>query len=130
LFLAFDLNAVRSEPNLEKRAEKAMDNAYQAVEAARTAYNSGDDQTFVARLDEVRVSVELAKESLDATGKDPHRKPKSFKKVEQSTGGLLRKVDGLASSVGVSDRDRVVAVQKRIREIQDDLVLGILTKKK
>lgn len=41
LTLAFDLAAVKSEPNLEKRSELALAHANVALDAARDDYNAG-----------------------------------------------------------------------------------------
>ena len=40
--LAFDLGAVKSEPNLERRSDRALDNANTALDAARDAYSAAD----------------------------------------------------------------------------------------
>ena len=42
LCLAFDLTAIRQEPNLERRSERAMDNASTAMDAARDASTAGE----------------------------------------------------------------------------------------
>jgi hypothetical protein len=127
---AFDLASVKAEPNLEKRAEKAMGNAYAACDRARESYQAGDDARFRVSLEEVRESVNLALESLEQTGKDPRKKPKHFKRMEQSTRGLLKKLSGLGDSVSVNHRDSVEEVKARVQQVQDDLIQGILTKSK
>ena len=60
-----DLAQVRAEPNLEKRAHGALDNAERALKACRKAYDSGDLPQTQALLDEVKDSVSLADESLN-----------------------------------------------------------------
>src|SRR5262245_36578165 len=107
LALAFDLAAVKSEPNLEKRSDRALDNANVALDAARDAYNNGDYDQSQAQLDEVGASVDLAYESLTQTGKDPRRSPKWFKRAELRTRELLRRLEGLRDTVSFADRDRV-----------------------
>src|SRR6266516_3692564 len=94
LALAFDLAAVKSEVNLEKRSDRALDNANLALDAARDAYTKGDFDESQAQLDEVGESVDLAYESLSKTGKDPRRDPKWFKRAEMRTRELLRRLEG------------------------------------
>ena len=94
--LAFDLTAVKSEPNLEKRSELALDHANLALDAARDDYNSGNIDKSQTELEEVRDLVDLAYESLSDTGKDPRRDPKFFKRAELRTRELLRRLEGLA----------------------------------
>ena len=59
LLIAFaDISAVKSEPDLEKRSELALANADHAIDEARQAYSSGNDQAQHAALNEVKESVE------------------------------------------------------------------------
>lgn len=70
-----ELARVEAEPNLEKRAHAALDNADDALRRAREAYAKDDDAAANARLDEVQKSVELADSALKQTGKNPSRSP-------------------------------------------------------
>jgi hypothetical protein len=130
LALAFDLAGVKSEPNLEKRSELALTNANTALDAARESYNQGDYDKTKTELDEVQQSVDLAYESLSATGKDPRRDPKFFKRAELRTRELLRRLEGLGESVSFSDRSMVERVRDRVSAVHDDLINGVLTKRK
>jgi phage shock protein A len=127
---ADDLARVQSEPNPEKRAHAALENADSALKQARDAYSNGNEADASVRLEEVQQSVELAETSLNQTGKNPSRSPKHFKQAELKTRDLLRKLDGFRHEMSVADRavaDRVVdAVQK----IHDALLDGIMGKKK
>ncbi len=130
LALAFDLAGVKSEPNLEKRSELALNYANSALDAARESYNQGDYDKTKTELDEVQQSVDLAYESLSATGKDPRRDPKFFKRAELRTRELLRRLEGLGESVSFSDRSMVERVRDRVSAVHDDLINGVLTKRK
>jgi hypothetical protein len=74
--------------------------------------------------------VDLAYESLSATGKDPRRDPKFFKRAELRTRELLRRLEGLGESVSFSDRSMVERVRDRVSAVHDDLINGVLTKRK
>jgi hypothetical protein len=129
LALAFDLATVKSEPNLEKRSDLALTNANLALDGARDAYKKGDIDNIQPHLDEVLDSVELAYQSLSDTGKDP-RKDKFFKRAELRTRELLRRLEGLGQTVSFADRGAIDKVRERVSEIHDNLLKGIMSKKK
>ena len=79
LFLAFDLAAIKMEPNLERRSERALENASAAMDTARDASIAGDTAKVKAGVEELRDSVELAYQSLVDSGKSARRNPKFFK---------------------------------------------------
>jgi len=128
--MAFDLSTVKSEPNPEKRSERALDNANLALDAARDDYNAGNIDKSQTELEEVRDSVDLAYESLSGTGKDPHRDPKFFKRAELRTRELLRRLEGLAPGMSGVDHGTLEKVRERISAVHDNLLNGILSKKK
>jgi hypothetical protein len=130
LALALDLTSVKSEPNLQKRSERALDYANSALDAARDAYKDGDAEKAQEQLQEVRDSVDLAYQSLSDTGKDPRRDPKFFKRAELRTRELLRRLEGLAQTMSFLDRPNVDKVHDRVSEVHDSLLNGIMSKKK
>lgn len=129
LALAFDLASVKSEPNLEKRSELALTNANTALDSARDAYGQGDLEKTQANLDEVQDSVDIAYQALSDTGKDP-RKDRFFKRAELRTRELIRRLEGLGQTMSVTDRGTVDKVRDRVSEIHDNLLKGIMSKKK
>jgi hypothetical protein len=130
LALAVDLAGVKSEPNLEKRSELALNYANSALDAARDSYNQGDYDKTKNELDQVEQSVDLAYQSLSETGKDPRRDPKFFKRAELRTRELLRRLQGLGETVSSADRGMVEKVRDRVSEVHDSLINGVLTKRK
>jgi hypothetical protein len=128
--LAFDLGSVKLEPNLERRSELAMDNANAALDAAREAYNTSDASKMEGALREVGDSVELAYQSLTETGKDARRSPKFFKRAELRTRELLRRLDGLHQAVDFESRAYVEEILDQVSKVHDDLLKGIMSKKK
>ncbi|MEK7409712.1 MAG: hypothetical protein AAB225_32015 [Acidobacteriota bacterium] len=125
-----DLAAARAEPNLEKRSRKALDNAAAALTAAEKAYRQGDLKHTQVLLAEVRESVELAHESLQQTGKNPSRSPKHFKHAEIKTRELVRRMGDLREHMAIDDREVVDQVRARVREIHDELLRGIMGKRR
>jgi hypothetical protein len=129
LGLVLDIGSVKTEPNLEKRSEMALVYANSALDAARNAYNNGDLDSVKSELSEVGDSVDVAYEALSDTGKDP-RKDKFFKRAEMSTRELLRRLEGLTDTVSFSDRGLVERVRDRVSAIHDNLLNGVMSKKK
>ncbi len=129
LCLAFDLASIKLEPNLERRSERAVDNASAAMDLARDASAAGDSARIKAALEEVRDSVDLAYQSLVDSGKSARRNPKFFKRAELKTRELMRRLDGLAQSVDSDDRMFVESVRERVSKVHDDLIQDIMQKK-
>ena len=128
LLLALDLNAVKNEPNLEKRSELALDYSNSALDIARDAESAGDDARFQTALREVQESVELAWHSLTGTGKYA-RNNRYFKKAEVRTRELMRRLDGLHDVAATDEQGAVEKVRARVSEIHDELIQGIMGKK-
>ena len=124
------LERIRREPNLERRAKMALAHAESSVKRAGRAYEEGDPKQGEALLEEIQASVEFAKESLDATGKNPSRKPKHFKRAEIATRELVRLLDDLETKLGFDERELVQTVRARIGEINTEILMGIMAKKK
>lgn len=129
LCFAFDLTAIRQEPNLERRSERALDNASTAMDAARDASTAGELEKLKADLDELRASVDLAYQSLVESGKSARRNPKFFKRAELKTRVLMRRLEGLEQAVDSDDRAIVVGVRERVAKVHDDLIQDIMQKK-
>lgn len=125
-----DLARVQSEPNPEKRAHLALDNAEDALKQAREDYAKGDMAAAKSRLEEMQRSVELTDSSLKQTGKNPSRSPKHFKLAEVRTRELLRKLDGFREQMSVADRKMTDEAASTVQKIHDAWLDGIMGKNK
>ena len=83
-----------------------------------------------AALAEVGESVELAYHSLEDTGKDARRNPKFFKRAELRTHELLRRLDAIREAANFEDRALFEKLRDRVAEVDEDLIKGIMSKKK
>ena len=124
-----DLSTVKAETNLERRSDLALDYANTVLDEARDAYNAGDAAKLETALDNARASVELSYQSLEETGKNA-RNNKYYKRAEMRTRELVRRLDGLREMVGFERRSMVEKVRERVAEVHDDLLKGIMSKKK
>ena len=130
LFLAFaDLGSVKTEPDLNKRSELALENADHAIDDARKASDSGDDKALQAALAEVDQSVALCYDSLEQTHSTP-RKSRFYKHAELKVSALLRRLSGLRDTVGFDARQSVESVIKKLSDVHDQLLSEIMSKKR
>jgi len=127
LCLAFDLASIKLEPNLERRSERALENASAAMDTARDS--PAEQLKLKASLEELRDSVDLAYQSLVDAGKSARRNPKFFKKAELKTRELMRRLEGLAQAVDSEERGFVDSVRDRVSKVHDDLIQDIMKKK-
>jgi hypothetical protein len=121
-----DLAAARAEKNLERRAKLALENAAAALASARRSYDNGDNPKVAALAAEIGESVELAYDSLAATGKNPRRSPRWFKYAEIQTRDLLRRLDTFTLDMSATDRDLLGKVKETVLEVHDHLLQGLL----
>lgn len=130
LFFAFwDLGAVKSEPDLEKRSELALTNADHEIDEARKAYSDGDRKAQDAALEEINQSVAICYDSLQHTHEAP-RKSKYYKRAEQRLQALIRRLRGFRDDVGFETRQSVEEVINKISDIHDQLITDIMSKKR
>ena len=124
------IKEVLAEPNLEKRARLALDNAESSYQSARTAYEAGNTTTVAASLHELQESIEVAYASLESTGKDPRKSPKWFKKAEMQTRDLVRRLSSFRDSMSFDDRAVVDPVQAKVQQVHDELLMGLMEGKR
>ena len=125
-----DLESIKSEPRLEKRAGLALRFAKHKVDDVLAAYQAGDAEGGVALLAQIEQAVELAYDSLMATGKNPRRHPKHFKRAEIRTRELARDLEALGRELNFDERSAADGVHSRVTEINTQLLMAIMTKKK
>jgi NADH:ubiquinone oxidoreductase subunit D len=127
--LAADIESVKSEPNLERRSEKALLNAEAAFDAARKAHSDGADQAFTVALAEIGQSIQLIRQSLDDSGKNARKSPKYFKKAEVGLRKLGRRLDSFRVELSVDERAPVEKLVQQAHETQEHLLHAIMGKK-
>jgi hypothetical protein len=128
--LQADLKKARAEPDLEKRSKLAMDNAFAAYQTARDSYQKGELEQVRASIQEIGQSVDLAYQSLNATGKNPRRSPKFFKSAELETRELSRRLASFQDQMSYTDRTLLDGVKEIVQQVHDELLLGLMEGKK
>ena len=121
-----DLKAALAERDLGKRSKLALDNAAEALKAARAALQAGENEKIAAAVAEMKESVDLAYDSLKSTGKDPRKSPKWFKHAEIATRDLLKKLDTLQQDMNFQDRSVLSELKTRLQQVHDELLVGLM----
>jgi hypothetical protein len=130
VLLAFaDIGAVKSEPDVERRSELALASADKEMDAARLAYNGGDDKAAQQALGEVRELVDVSYDALEHSNRAP-RKSKYYKNAELKLSALLRRLNGFRDQVSVDSRELVEVVIKRVSDVHDEVLAAIMSKQK
>lgn len=122
-----NMSVILDEPNLEKRSEQALEYANTALDEARDAYREGRWDDTQNAMGDVTAAVELSYQSLQDTGKNPRKHSKYFKRAEKETRKLLQRLNSLRSSMSAVDFPVIDPVITTVRQVNDDLVVGIMT---
>lgn len=130
LTLVSGLTEIRNERNSDRRAKLALENADQALTTARDAYKKEEMWVTEASLKELEESVELARTSLEETGRDPRRRPKWFKYGEAHTHELIRRLNSLENAMDLDDRHLLEGAKTKLHQTNEEWLLGIVQGKK
>jgi len=123
------LDQVKAEPNPEHRAKAAIDYASVAERNAETAYSRGEMKNVEAELRNMQQSLDLAQDSLTASGKTPGRNPGPYKYAEMHSRELLIRLGDLEQKMDASERPPVETVKAKVQEIHDAWFEGIMGRK-
>lgn len=126
---AADLQVARSESNLEKRSDRALEEGLSAVDRARQAYSDGHEDQFKSELDTVKEAADLSYDSLKSTGKSARRSPKHFKRADFGLRAILRKLDSLEQDVSIGQRSFIQSIRSHVSDLHDQILTAIMTKK-
>ena len=121
------LDAVKAEPDLEKRSEKALLHAEKVMDGLRKLYEAGEWKRVVDALSEVEQCATLARESLQNSGKNPRRSPKYFKRAELKLRTLARRLDSAAHVVSIDERPDVLRVKDTVQKEHDTILNFVMT---
>lgn len=123
-----DIAGLKTEPNLGKRSDLALEDANRAIDEARAAYQAGDAKKTDADLLEVREAVDVCLESLENSGQRP-RTSKYYKNAEIKLRLLLRRLNNFRDEMSVDDRKPAEDDVSRLQEVHDRLLNEIMSKK-
>jgi hypothetical protein len=121
---------LKSESNLERRAKLAVELAITSERNAEAAYSRGEMPAVETELKNMVAAVELAKESLDATGRSAHKHPGPYKSAELKTQEMLSRLSDLEKRMDEEERAVIRAPRTRVQEIHDEWFDGIMSRGK
>lgn len=124
-----NVEAVKQEPNLERRSDLALNYADDKLDAAKELYDKGQSAAFQASLSEMIELVDLSYKSLQDSGKRARRNPKYFKRAEMKIRALLRRLTTFEVEMSTDDRPPVTDAKKRLGDVNDQIVHDIMSKK-
>ncbi|HEU0123091.1 MAG TPA: hypothetical protein VFQ91_21355 [Bryobacteraceae bacterium] len=126
LMAGADLSAVKAEPNLEKRSEKALVYAGELLTAMRAELDRNDVEKIAEQLKEFGQAIDLSVDSLKATGKNARRSPKHFKRAELRMRELQRRLETFRRDMSLEDRPILDGVTEHVAKRIDELVEATL----
>ena len=125
-----NLDQIRADSNLEHRAHSAIEYSAIAERNAEAAYTRGEMPAVTAELKNMVDAVELAKLSLEQTGKSAMRHPAPYKFGELRTQEMLVRLGDLERKMDAEERLVVEGPKSKVQEIHDAWFDDIMSKKK
>jgi hypothetical protein len=127
---SLNLDQIRSDPNLEHRAHSAIEYSSVAERNSEAAYSKGDLDAVRAELKNMQDAIELAKQSLEQTGKSPQKHPGPYKFGELRTEEMIVRLGDLQHKMDADERPMVDGPKAKVEEVHDAWFDGIMSKKK
>lgn len=127
--LVIDWDTVKSEPVLEKRAQRALDFAQERLTDARKHLETGDDPAFSKALKQAAEATEYTLASLEEMGKHPSRNVRHYKPTEIRVRELIRRLTTLRSDASIEQRPAVVQCEERVTAVHEKLLDGVMSRK-
>jgi hypothetical protein len=93
-------------------------------------YADGDAEKGEAGLKDMMALSEQAYADLFSTKRDPRSKPAGFKDAELLMRQFARKLEDLRHTLSIDDRAPVDKALARVRDMHEDLLLGLMRVKK
>jgi hypothetical protein len=122
------LERIRKEPQPERRAQLAIDNAPVALEEARAALRAGSLSQIQAGIEETVASLEVALRSLRDTGKKPSKLSRFYKRGELHAREAERRLEDLIKSLNYDDRPPAEKALLRLQAVHEEFLLGVMSK--
>ena len=117
------LAELKAEPNMARRAEKALLLANSAFDSAHDSYDKGHIREGDAQLDDMTSALSECVQSLEQI-----HKPGLYKKAELNVSTLQRKMAGLLDDIALQERGWAEYTSRKLDEIHDKLLEGVMRK--
>ncbi len=124
------LSSIEAELNLERRSRFALELAHANVRPFVEAFLDGKPEKAHQLMAEIAKAVELASESLDATGKHARRNPKHFKYAEIQTRKLVARLKEAQRELVFEEQRDLEDLIVDVEAANNKLLLAIMSRKK
>jgi len=121
---------IATEGDLVHKAKLEMKLADFVLEQTRKLYGAGNVDKAEDSLKEMMMLCEGAFEHLFATHRDPRKRPGGFKETEIRMREFVRRLEDVKPTLPLDDRPPVEKAVTRLRDMHEDLLLGIMRVKK
>lgn len=127
---AADLETVKKEADLEKRSDKALDAASEALKLARALPAEGGSLVDLQKdMDDVIQAVELSLQSLRDTGKRPNKLTRYYKRGELKSREMQKQIGNLIQALAFDNRQPAEKAQARLAVLHDEFLFGVMSGK-
>lgn len=127
LLFSQGLDTVRKEPNLTRRAQRALEHSEREMARAQKIVREfGSKTELEGALAQVAEGAELALQSLRETGRPPRRLSRDYKRGELKTRDLLRRLEDLEKALSLDDRPLVEAIRAKVSPVHEDFLAGVM----
>ena len=127
---AADLDAVKREPDLQKRSDMALDAAMESLKLARALPDEGGSITDLEKdMDSMIEAVELSLKSLRETGRKPNRLTRYYKRGELKTREMQKHLENLIKALAFDSRPPAEKAQARLNVLHDEFLFGVMSGK-
>jgi hypothetical protein len=127
---AADLEAVKKEPDAQKRSNLALDVAAAVLKQARALPSEGGSMTDLEKdMDTMIEAVELSLKSLRDTGKRPNKMAASYKRGELKTREMQKQMENLVQALAFDNRPPAEKAQARLNVLHDEFLFGVMSGK-
>lgn len=117
------ISEIKAEHDPAKRADKALTLADTAFDSAHDYYNKGEVHKGDAELEDMMTALEECVSSLDTA-----HKARFYKKAEMNVALLQRRMQGLVDDIALQQRGWAVYVQRKLDQVHDKLLDGVMRK--
>jgi len=114
---------LKSEHDPGRRAELALSFADESFDSAKSLYQKGDIHEGDVALENMTSALNACVESLAAANK-----VKIYKKAELKVAMLQRRLSGLTDALGVLERGWAEQTARKMEEIHEKLLNGVMRK--
>jgi hypothetical protein len=127
---AADLDAVKKEPDAQKRSDRALDVAVAALKEARALPAEGGSSADLQKdMDTMIEAVELSLKSLRDTGKRPNKLTPYYKRGELKTREMQKQMENLIQALAFDSRPPAEQAQARLTVLHDEFLFGVMSGK-